>query len=620
MDIVFKISPRCLTPNRERLFITVTDQGAVVARIDLGSDPAQLWKRVLCQAQNRAYIVNVKTGTCLHVVDADKNVGLAPVPNEPSNYSLWNFGGNAIQSARCENWNLNVRGNSWPDGTVIYVRHGWSSDPNECWDWLPFHAPVIDPTKYKISPRCKTPEGAQLFMTRTPDNRVVAKRDLGMDPCQLWQRAPCFGVDHSEYIVNVESGTCLHVVDANENVGLIALPCAPDDYSLWNFGSNAIQSAHCENWNLNVRGDSWPDGTAVYVRHGWSRDQNECWDWIEVGAPQGPNIQLLSYNTHLFKGHLAELPQKLGFSDAKTVCYRDDERAQAIAERILAGNFDVVCLQEVWGAEMRDWFQEKLSNVFPFSSNIPGSIITDSDIEDIIEAYCHSWGDLKQNLLRDAIRLARTRLPKFTNGLMVFSKYSLMDVHYEPSQGLRNPEDRLGKKGLLRFCVQFLGQDGTVKSVQMGTIHGPTDVMTDGVDTISNTAKEMFGISGGDVVFMGDFNFHHYHADERDALQSIMSPLGAVDIIGCKWPNAEDCFTDWPYDNTLHWAIDGRPEKDGGKERIDYFFYRPAKNPASAVLANPLPVVPKDWKIIDPQYGYLDLSDHNPITSVWGLS
>jgi hypothetical protein len=622
----YKISPHCTTPDGRRLFLTAEGSN-VLACTDQGNEDVQLWCKATYPGETRAYIVNVKTNTCIHIHEKNKAVELVPIPCTPDVNCLWNHGARAIQSARDTDWNLNVRGDSYPNGTPVIVWDHWEAGDNECWDWHTPSTPVIDPTQYKISPHCTTPDGRQLFLTAKA-GKVIAATSLGRAESQLWSRASYPGESRS-YIVNVETNTCIRIHERNKAVELTPIPSTPDINCLWNYGARAIQSARDQDWNLNVEGDSYPDGTPVIVWDHWEAGANECWNWIAPHAPTSNTFSVFTYNTHLFDGALASLPHRF-WPAAPQVVYRDEDRMDAIINRVIKLSPDIVCLQEIWGEKNRDSMLARLSGMYPYSYRVPGSVITDDDIKDIGKAYLSNISDTIREKIQALIHIGREGLPKFTNGLLVCSRYELLECSFTPYTMPQEAEDRLGKKGLIQFSIQIPTSGNQIKTVRFGTTHAPTTVQaadgnrdeSDCFASLRLAAKLVFGDRRFDGILLGDFNVHYFHPEERNELQKLMDGHAAIDIVGNFLPDREDCYTDWPYGNTFHAAISGRPSIDTGKERIDYVLFSASeKNPT--LIPTPRPanqMIPKDWTIADASgFDPLDLSDHNPVLATFSF-
>lgn len=289
-EVKFKIQPRCKTPDGQALYLTVQGN-QVVVQTDLGDNSLQMWKRISPpKGGESVFIMNCQTGTYLRAPDANVPVVLASGPDATDSYMLWNYGARAIQSAHCENWNLNVRGNSYPAGTEVIAWHGWEAHDNECWNWLPCSNVQLLSERYKIAPKCRASGGEWLYLAagvievgniEKSDGSVVVYTENTYSDYQIW-RIGHIGLDSAAIFVNEKTGKCLHTVDADKPVNLIDVPWDVDDYSMWHYGGRAIQSARCENWNLNVRGDSYVDGNEVIAWHGWQAHDNECWELIQL--------------------------------------------------------------------------------------------------------------------------------------------------------------------------------------------------------------------------------------------------------------------------------------------------------------------------------------------------
>ncbi len=410
-------------------------------------------------------------------------------------------------------------------------------------------------------------------------------------------------------------------------------------------------------------------------------------------------ISFLQYNTHLFEGSLAAFAQEtLGkvTKITKTV-YRDTERRTAIINSILNsvdGHPDIVCLEEVWGSEFRGKIVSTLGIPYPYLYVMKGEGVSRKDREDIFDSYLgpqvpDKWkGTLKtafvgSNLTAIEVICAgfsvvfavgvvipmieKLKAIELTNGLMIFSKYEIDDCVYT-SYDMDDPEDRLGKKGVIVFSIRVPVLDDASKPsveriLRIGMTHAPTTVKKDGVvsskadayQAIQTAAEKTFGNSTYDAVLLGDFNVHYYRLpaecttgsdgcdggcprpsvhfirhpmdecyQERQMLQSVI-PKNATDIVAKCLPNAEDCYTDWR-GNTLTMELDKVGDqklhlpKQETWERIDYVYFAPAtaRENQFLTLLGATTEVPKDWKIDDDdlkkQLGEkLDLSDHNPV-------
>lgn len=337
-------------------------------------------------------------------------------------------------------------------------------------------------------------------------------------------------------------------------------------------------------------------------------------------------FSLLQYNTHLFEGSLAAISQK--YLHTTKVVYKDKIRMDAIVKNIVRYNPDLVCLQEVWGEDFRENFKNSLCDQYPyFYYIVPGKNPSEEDVESIIEAYINQ-GMVIDEAVRIALKAAQRLMPKFTNGLMVFCKYPLISCDYEEYKDIKDPEDKLGKKGLLTFSIQVpvmndIKKGCIYKTIYIGTTHAPTSLCIGGevspkADTyiaLGSAAQKMFFNRTYDSILLGDFNVHYYQDKERKELEEIMEIYGAVDIVAQCLPVVDDCYTDWPERNKLTKALEGDMKR--GKDRIDYVYLLSAQDSSKSILKleDAQIKVFKDWNIYDqnPDYSPLDLSDHNPV-------
>ena len=171
-------------------------------------------------------------------------------------------------------------------------------------------------------------------------------------------------------------------------------------------------------------------------------------------------FRILTYNTHLFEGStevktlrfltkiLAEIPTEIKSALGLTtfiqqaeeklkqtlgsLMYRDEDRAQAICEKIAAiePRPDIVCLQEAWGESIQKTMIERLKTYYPFHYVSPPHRVSEADMPDIAILFKEKLGgseEIWKKVLLFIDKLLRAQAPTLLDGLMVFSNQTLKE-------------------------------------------------------------------------------------------------------------------------------------------------------------------------------------------------
>jgi predicted secreted protein/endonuclease/exonuclease/phosphatase family metal-dependent hydrolase len=153
----------------------------------------------------------------------------------------------------------------------------------------------------------------------------------------------------------------------------------------------------------------------------------------------GVDVTVLTYNTHLFEDTIV-----VPFSPAD---YHDDTtRRHRIADKVKASGADIVALDEVWAYSNQQWFANELKATYPYSA--------------FFDSACPT-------LLGG--------LPDLGNGLVLLSKWELLDVHFERFPVFEfelepGNSDCWANKGVLTATVDIGG-----RPLRVGITHAPLD-------------------------------------------------------------------------------------------------------------------------------------------------
>lgn len=409
----------------------------------------------------------------------------------------------------------------------------------------------------------------------------------------------------------------------NQNITNDAKIILHKGYNLWKVLSNgAIVLKDNEAFGLTVKHQNLTENTEIILHKGYNTWSDEF---------IAPNLTLVTYNTHLFKGSIAErAAEKVG----KTVIFEDASRMEKICLKLNTLDADIVCLQEVWGTDYQKQIKSKLSGKYPHIYIVP-------DVGT-------STGDAVLNSLFNTL--------SGTSGLMVASKFPIVGSYFKmyedpnPSANLQvqiEREDSWAKKGV---CVLVLEANvpgvGRPFLLRVATTHSFTglangeaaycsEVAADYCFNGFNDGHRSFGIrrpfdgggiileyEGGEfsfdentpppMILAGDFNLHRTHEERFTNLMGVMQSHGAVEAIQQKEPNdfnAENTYTTWTAENELSLALNS--QASGKKDRIDYIFYKDA-----GVLELKEARVIHDWTLDNG----IDLSDHYPVLATFEIN
>jgi endonuclease/exonuclease/phosphatase family metal-dependent hydrolase len=252
--------------------------------------------------------------------------------------------------------------------------------------------------------------------------------------------------------------------------------------------------------------------------------------------------------------------------DRTVIVYRDRSRLDELIRRVgdLPVAPDVICLQEVWAPAMQAAAEKELRALFGVDPKDPTRVFhppyvgrqlpaapADRAVEFLktvlgnLIPHAGGWAGAKRRVLR-----------RYTNssGLMVVSRFPLVNPHFERYAGASKQEDQLCEKGALVFEVAVPAGERSLP-VRMGVSHAytrPAEALVN-VERLADLALNGWS---GDALVLGDLNIHAYRLDEEgvrseyEGLRAAMcDTYGAIDVIA---ELAPDSYTNWPAGNRLN--------------------------------------------------------------------
>ncbi len=209
----------------------------------------------------------------------------------------------------------------------------------------------------------------------------------------------------------------------------------------------------------------------------------------------GQNISILTYNVFM-------RPQALFRND-------QENRSEKICNKILSENFDIILFQECFESKSINIFIDKLNVIYPYI-------------------------------------ILPNKTTFFNSGLMILSKYPVMDIMYYNFTNLCGA-DKLASKGYTKFNIMV---DSLITSVmtlhqQAGNTKKRSLIRKSNLDIISKNGADIIG---------GDFNTEGIevagitnHFKEYNVIDNLITygPNKTLDYIISKWSISKYKVLDW---------------------------------------------------------------------------
>jgi len=370
-------------------------------------------------------------------------------------------------------------------------------------------------------------------------------------------------------------------------------------------------------------GNSVPDGSHVE----WGQDSvptggHPLGAYIHIFEEFPPDkLSLITYNTHLFSGSMATVGATV---TGKTIVIYDEERKNKLIANIIAEKPTIVCLQEVWGAEMQKTVALELSKTYPYVYIVPDVGFTGTDWElaltggalgviAIPVAFFLIPGGLILSPVAGFLAglfggsSLRNEITN-TSGLIIASEYLLSYPRYE-MYTRDNPsiidEESWAKKAIVAFDINIPVSERKYAKITLGTTHAFSDP-ADADKAIKTAAKFTFNDRNNDALLAGDFNIHVKNSDEYRKLKETMDTYKAEDVVQ-RLVKVDD-YTTWAERNRLSQLLGC---KEGKQDRIDYVYFAPGLKDSH--LQESFAKVFHDWNVTVNNVENLDLSDHYPV-------
>lgn len=225
-------------------------------------------------------------------------------------------------------------------------------------------------------------------------------------------------------------------------------------------------------------------------------------------------------------------------------------RYDLIPESLLAGNFDIICLQETFSKRLRTKINNKLSeNYYHFS---------DYDCDKTI------FGPVKRDCY---------------GGLMTWSKYPIIheEFHQYHKEGYNNIAEKIGSKGFLISTIAL--PDGIVTVINTHLYAGKDEeasrIRLEQLHYLKIFLEENIELHESPILLMGDLNINHPNVVAKT---KILKNIDAYKFLSDKMAFIDSC----PTLDEKHYTIDYRTnkyvEENNPLQKLDYILYKESKS------------------------------------------